>query len=508
MWCSVSLCLTSLVIVRSAALVLHQDLDAELLSSSLRATSPQKNKKQKSRGVSQAAQNFQAAVPRTIKVVNNCQETVRVGFTGGTLTGQDGSGNKWSDQTFCEKQPGLMYGSDKQCHWDTPQVLKSSARDLKSGTSLSFSLDYEYMYTSQDPHTHDQKKVNANWNGALWGATGCWGKVSSTGDSNGESCDTANCFAMGKSYGNCTAETGPQGPGPTKFEFTLQPASSGSDFYDITTLDGVNLPMSVEPVLPKHLDFAKCPGNTAQECMYWCNSAGLPKASNGLSASKWEFKTTDPMQKMLMSVVAYKSDGSNQQCNPGKGTNDGCSIPGEVCGVAHKYTYFADLKARGPVTAAIENVCGRLLGVVTYDGICKFVGTNSVSGFPSNDNAVACDLRSDMYACTGTYSRSGYNKNPTPNSGSAQTCGCPIWGNLAPATEPCLSFNTEWNKVLKPQLNVFKQAAPTTYVFPFDDKSSTFTCKAVPSQTLPSPSEYIGYTVTFCPNSGKSFSIV
>lgn len=39
---------------------------------------------------------------------------------------------------------------------------------------------------------------------------------------------------------------------------------------------------------------------------------------------------------------------------------------------------------------------------------------------------------------------------------------------------------------------VFKDACPTAYSFPYDDPTSTFTCR-------PATAAGVGYRVTFCP---------
>ena len=41
-----------------------------------------------------------------------------------------------------------------------------------------------------------------------------------------------------------------------------------------------------------------------------------------------------------------------------------------------------------------------------------------------------------------------------------------------------------------------KRACPTSYVFPFDDTSSTFQCE---NQVGPENINGLGYTITFCP---------
>lgn len=75
-----------------------------------------------------------------------------------------------------------------------------------------------------------------NWSGRLWGRTLC------TQDSTGKfSCATGDC---GSSTLECAG--GGAAPPATLAEFTLNGAG-GLDFYDVSLVDGYNLPMTVEP---------------------------------------------------------------------------------------------------------------------------------------------------------------------------------------------------------------------------------------------------------------------
>lgn len=74
------------------------------------------------------------------------------------------------------------------------------------------------------------------WSGRLWGRTLC------SQDSTGKfSCVTGDC---GSSSVECSG--GGAAPPATLAEFTLNGAG-GMDFYDVSLVDGYNLPMTVEP---------------------------------------------------------------------------------------------------------------------------------------------------------------------------------------------------------------------------------------------------------------------
>jgi len=92
--------------------------------------------------------------------------------------------------------------------------------------STGFELPQRGTQTFQAP---------AGWSGRFWGRTGC----SFDGSGQG-SCASGNC-------GSGRVECGGSGAAPpaTLAEFTLN-GSGGLDFYDVSLVDGYNLPMIVE----------------------------------------------------------------------------------------------------------------------------------------------------------------------------------------------------------------------------------------------------------------------
>ncbi|OEL27234.1 Thaumatin-like protein 1 [Dichanthelium oligosanthes] len=78
----------------------------------------------------------------------------------------------------------------------------------------------------------------AGWSGKLWGRTLC-----STDDSTGKfTCVTGDC---GSGWQDCAG--GNAAPPATLAEFTLDGSGGGMDFYDVSLVDGYNLPMLVAP---------------------------------------------------------------------------------------------------------------------------------------------------------------------------------------------------------------------------------------------------------------------
>ncbi|KAK4273805.1 hypothetical protein QN277_017131 [Acacia crassicarpa] len=106
--------------------------------------------------------------------------------------------------------PGTMAGSG------TAQLSRTGFR-LEAGRSVKLTTS------------------GAKWSGRIWGRTGC------KFDGNGEGkCETGDCGGKLECEGNGAA------PPVSLFEITLG-GGTGQDFYDVSLVDGYNLPMLVVP---------------------------------------------------------------------------------------------------------------------------------------------------------------------------------------------------------------------------------------------------------------------
>ncbi|GAB2291958.1 hypothetical protein Dimus_026207 [Dionaea muscipula] len=122
--------------------------------------------------------------------------------------------------------PGAKITFVNKCHYIVwPGILsnagspplESTGFDLPTGGSRSF-------------------QAPTGWSGRFWGRTGCnFGGSSSPGF-----CATGDCGSGQVACGGAGAE-----PPATLAEFTL--GSGGLDFYDVSLVDGYNLPLLVEP---------------------------------------------------------------------------------------------------------------------------------------------------------------------------------------------------------------------------------------------------------------------
>lgn len=96
----------------------------------------------------------------------------------------------------------------------------------------------------------------AGWSGRFWARTGCAFDASGKG-----SCATGDC---GSGEVECHGEGA--APPATLAEFTLG-GSGGKDYYDVSLVDGFNLPMVIKPVNGQgNCSAAGCDGDLRQTC--------------------------------------------------------------------------------------------------------------------------------------------------------------------------------------------------------------------------------------------------
>lgn len=107
------------------------------------------------------------------------------------------------------------------CYWSFPPEESGNTDGmLAPGKSFRYPL-YE---TESD----------VRWSGTIWASTGC---------DEIDGCLTGVCHNSETGH-TCPAYVGPGGP-TTKAEFTL--SDGYKDYYDVSAIDGTNLPMMIEP---------------------------------------------------------------------------------------------------------------------------------------------------------------------------------------------------------------------------------------------------------------------
>ncbi|XP_072955310.1 thaumatin-like protein 1b [Typha angustifolia] len=167
--------------------------------------------------------------------------------------------------------------------------------------------------------------VPTNWSGRLWGRTLC------STDSTGKfTCTTGDC-------GSGTVECSGSGATPpaTLAEFTLA-GSGGMDFYDVSLVDGYNLPMLVVPQGGSGSNNGSC---SATGCLVDLNGA-CP------SDLKVVLQSTDGVSEGVACRSACEAFGSPQYCCSGAYGNPNTCTPStysqffkNACPRAYSYAY-------------------------------------------------------------------------------------------------------------------------------------------------------------------------
>ncbi|URE04854.1 thaumatin-like protein [Musa troglodytarum] len=162
----------------------------------------------------------------------------------------------------------------------------------------------------------------AAWSGRFWGRTRC-----ATDSSGRFSCGTGDCGS-----GGVECSGGGAAPPATLAEFTLD-GSGGMDFYDVSLVDGYNLPMLVVPQ-----------GGSGGSC----SSTGCLVDLNGLCPSdlKVVLSTSDGGSESVACKSACEAFGSPQYCCSGDFGNPNTCKPSSysrffknACPRAYSYAY-------------------------------------------------------------------------------------------------------------------------------------------------------------------------
>lgn len=318
---------------------------------------------------------------------NQCDFTVWVGTIGNPIAPVKecaGEGDCGPDQTC---NPG-----NKLCTWKAPDG---------GGWEMPAGAEHEVV-------------LPPAWGGRFWPRTGC----ENFNEMGVPACATGDCG------GHLQCPSGVGGTPPaTLAEFTLIPPEQpvGVDFYDVSAVDGANVPVRIA-ARPGSFVVDAPPGSNAT---YYCGSPGDTVDRGALKACPWDLPAACPPELQVLVNGEYV----------------GCRSAGQVCAV------------------------------------------------DPGDPTLACAQTNDLYGCV----PGGPNDvvgSCYSNDAAATCCGCPSW---SPDGE-CKNHYAKWQLPSLPEkyAKVFKDACPTAYSFPYDDPTSTFTCKGGDGHN-------VGYAVTFCP---------
>lgn len=421
---------------------------------------------------------------RTFTIENKCNQTVWFGFVGGAVNDNPCTSNAdCAHGSTCDPTANQGAGA---CFYNNPVPANGTYQLAQNATNTVTITDFNLQYV---------------WSGNIAARTG-------SNCANGV-CDTADC-GSGGGVNACPVGRGFDQPA-TLAEFTLQRATV--DSYDISILNGTNVGTQILPTT----NFTFNPNGISPPA-YNCQSPGkvAPVPGLGLGGCDWN-GFTPPAFPNSDSASSYKyvlpPTSSPTPC-----TDDTpCTTPPySTCGLNFNKT-----------NQTLSKVCGQLIGYNTANQVCSFANTNqnvpNAGNNPGNpyfpcDSAItggtgqlASFTNWAMYACKAQANGdlgTCYNTAANPPASTPNCCGCVDWQNVPGVTVPagtttCVNFNSSWTNLITPfngyvlqTVQWMKEACPTAYVYPFDDKSSGFACMDISSSHTVNT---VNYTITFCP---------
>ncbi|CAM9660137.1 unnamed protein product [Pylaiella littoralis] len=400
-------------------------------------------------------------------IVNKCSFPIRVGSTGNQATCGDGT----------KENP-----ANGNCFW----ALPDGKRDLAPGEAEQYVLPRLGL-----------KEGSLTWAGNIWASTGCTSAISEDYDHHFPS--TARCVTnFCPQDGVCPDYSGPWGA-TTKAEFAM--LEGGLDFYDLSVIDGSNIPMEIVPIDPLfHVNdhFCGAPGSTApfgdMEACQWKFSPENVDGYDGENLSPYTRLVwpSDPDNPTSCIGDADCLDSSADEDDGG---------PRDFCGI------YEERKNNGKsVTgSAVPNVCGRAVGWIGAHSVCGTRtkdGETFPGGFPYHCHLAARHgtIR-QLIRCAGSV----YSKQACYLAGAEDSCcGCPPWDI---ENGGCVSSNPDWTHSALPWANFFKSACPTAYSFPRDDRTSMFVCSNAGSDdgaVVGDRTNTQSYSIRFCPGDSET----
>lgn len=425
--------------------------------------------------------------------------------------------------SFCNTSADCIAGAscssaDHLCYWNVPTPADSATKHYQlsaysSGTPDSDTVSFT-SYTSTNGYS-------LLWSGGIGGRTGCGGTLgTSTPFTGANACLTAGCNLgsgtgtddsanggcyLGQGLGASSTSTGGSNP-TTQAEFTL--VSLTPDTYDVTIINGTNIPINMYPATDGAAQAIATPAEYGNP--YQCGSSGSATATvvssseptKTLGACSWNFENT-----FLTGSTSHSKFPLNLGYRwVGNETSTPCTTD-KTC-TSLNSTYRCGLSSSAVETGSGSNIttCGKLLGYWSQDEICAANASyNPTSGNLSTE-IVDCTAGSggtfggntliNLLACTGPAGQSCY----TSGANTSICCGCSSWTQVggvptnSAVITSCTTPNTlYWVDKILAGLNFLKAACPSAYVYPFDDKASTFTCPQNSGQSA------VNYIIEFCP---------
>lgn len=305
--------------------------------------------------------------------------------------------------------------------------------------------------------------------------------------------------------GQCLSDN-TQGAPATLIEFTFQ---NSNDWYDVSYINGINLPAIMQPVLSTSLDFQS---NDPYRCMAAGGDAStlnnianfqtkniLPSNTELQAfACTNDYATTFDANKSLLGYNFVSTESAAPTCSQASD----CSGDTPVCGLTMKSV----------TSNSTQKYCGNRLGYWTYAQLCSANGN-----YANTDLGVDCSVTSNYsYALCKNQStltdtgpgRSCFNSNTTS---SGQTCcGYNQWSNSTGSPMPFGKGDsavsgvdsTAWVTNILPVVKPIKEGCFLAYSYQYDDPFSTFTCST--NIDTQNPINLSSYDVTLCPDNDSA----
>jgi hypothetical protein len=295
------------------------------------------------------------------------------------------------------------------------------------------------------------------WAGRFWPRTNCVAGSEFK-------CDTGSCLGQSGKFAEACAQSGTDSPTVAEFFFPPWDGTS-EDYYDVSMVDGATIAVQITAD-QTNIDLSK-PSAVGESCT---DSAACASKHDGA----WACDTT----KLKQCVLKFRC------ASPG--CVSGCEAYGfgRTLGADHNCTWksdFALAEADCPAELRATNASAQYVGCKSPKDVC----TGS-----SPPAALSCSTLQTLYECTGAHEDSCYTDPKNYRHAADQCCGCPSW---TPEFCQGKGNSTDWQTASTKYYSKFHAACPTAYVFPFDDKNSTFTCLSKTAEAN------VDYTITFCP---------
>lgn len=298
--------------------------------------------------------------------------------------------------------------------------------------------------------------------------------------------------------GNCLSDNTLGAPA-TLIEYTFQ---NNNDWYDVSYINGINLPATMAPVMSTNLDYSssdpyRCMAAGGDNSTIAAIAAYQTKNNISGNTSLQPFACTNNYDKVFdkkLSGFNFVSAVSNA---PTCSTKTPCA-GGLVCGLT-----LAQVQQGGTTTT-----CGNRLGYWTYAQFCS-----ANSSYNNTDLGIACGTTQNLaYALCKNQSsltdqgpgRSCFNSTTTNKKDTC--CGYESWAwnsnpqPLGVGDSPVKGVDTTyWKKNILPAIKPIKAGCPLAYSYQYDDPYSTFTCA-----TKSSGFNAANYNITLCPGNASA----